>query len=280
VVVVEVAGRDDDLVEDLDLANQLALTEGSRGVVCDLSAVVEVAGLPTVGGARSAVVELLASAGRHSRDWPGMPVAVACPDPQVRESLHTFPLGVHLIVTDSLFAAVTAVLATPKVTAVGLSLAPHPTSPRAAREFVTRTLLDWRLGRVIPFAALVVSELVASSSVHAGTKIDLSVSWDLQALRLSVRDHGPSLPRDVHTYPDLHGRALTVVAGLSRTFGILPAADGGKVAWAVLEAPRPRASIRTSRSDTGDRMQNPPIFTDGRGMVEMPFCAGSNRPPP
>jgi len=205
-------------------------------VVCDLSTVLD--------GADPVAVEVLATAGRHVRDWPGIPVAVAFPDPLVREALAAHPLGGHLIVTPSLFSAVSAVLATPTLAVAWLRLAPHPTAPRASREFVTRTLLDWRLSRVIPFASLVVSELVASSSVNAGTDIDLSVVWNLGALRLAVRDHGPALPRQRHSVLDLHGRGLSVVAGLSRAFGVLPTADGGKVVWAVLEAPRPRTSTR------------------------------------
>ena len=276
-MVVEVAGRLGDVVDDLDRAIQLALSQECRGVVCDLSAVFEGAGPAAVEGAGSVVVEVLASAGRHGRDWPGVPVAVACPDPRVRETLRAHPLGVHLTVTESLFSALTAILATPAPPVEQLRLAPHPTAPRAAREFVTRTLLDWRLGRAIPFATLVVGELVTSSSVNTGTEIDLSVTWSLGALRLAVRDHGASLPRERQTELDLHGRGLSVVTGLSRTFGVLPTADGGKVVWAVLEAPRPRPSTRRSRSEHTIATQNSPAFTDSRGMAEMPFCRGPSR---
>jgi hypothetical protein len=99
-------------------------------------------------------------------------------------------------------------------------------------------MLDWRLGRVIPLASLVVCELVSSSTINAD--IDLSVVWDRGALRLTVRDHGPALPDQRPAALGLHRRGLTVVAGLSRAFGVLPTADGGKFAWAVLEAPRSR----------------------------------------
>ena len=181
-------------------------------------------------------------AGRHVRDWPGIPVAVACPDRQVREALLAHPLGAHLIVAESMFTAITAVSATPYLTVQCLRLAPHPTAPRASREFVTRTLLDWRMSRVIPFASLVVSELVACSTINAGTDVELSVTWDRGALRLTVQDHGPALPDQRPSGLDLHGRGLTVVGGLSRAFGVLPTEDGGKVVWAVLEAPGPRPS--------------------------------------
>jgi hypothetical protein len=277
VAVVEVGGRLGEVVEDLSLAIQLALASGPRGVVCDLSGVMSEAGPAGLNSDGPEALEVLASAGRHSRDWPGIPVAVACPDPGVREALHAHPLGVHLMVTESLFAAISGVLATPTPDVKWLHLAPHPTSSRAAREFVTRTLLDWRLGRAIPFATLVVSELVASSSVNVGTEIDLSVAWNLGALRLTVRDRGQGLPGGP-TAVDLHGRGRTVVAGLSRAFGALPTADGGKVVWAVLVAPRLLPAARRTRA-ASTATQNSPVFTDGLGMGELPFCAGVSTEP-
>ena len=235
VTVLEVTGRLGDVMEDLDLAVQVALAEGPRGVVCDLSAVIE--------DPEPGALEMLATAGRHVRDWPGTPVAVACPNPQVRHALSVHPLGSHLFAAESMFSAVSAVLATPTLVVEQLRLAAHPTAPRAAREFVTRTLRDWQLDQISPFASLLVSELVASSSIGAGTDIDLTLTWNLGALRLTVGDHGPALPDQRPSSPDLYGRGLTaVVAGRSRTFGALPTADGGKVVWAVLEAPRQHLS--------------------------------------
>lgn len=258
VAVLEVTGRLTDAIEDLDQAVQVALAEGPRGVVCDLSAVLK--------GAEPGAVEMLATAGRHVRDWPGTPVAVACPDPQVREALRVHPVGGHLIVTESMFSAVSAVLATPTLVVERLRLAAHATAPRASREFVTRTLRDWHLDAISPFASLVVSELVANSSVGAGTDIDLSVTWNLGALRLTVRDHGPALPGQRPPAPDLQGRRFAaVVEGRSRTFGALPSADGGKVVWAVLEAqrqprcakqqdPHPKAGLEKQPRRVADRL--------------------------
>jgi hypothetical protein len=271
VAVVEVAGRLGDVVEDLDKAIQQALAEAPRGVVCDLSGVPE--------GAEPAAIEALATAGRYVRDWPGMPIAMASPDPQVRKALAAHPVGKELILAASMSSAVFAVLATPAVAIERIRLAPHPTAPRASRNFVTRTLLDWRLGRVIPFASLVVSELVSSSTVDAGTDIELCVAWGRGALRLSVRDHGPALPDQPPAALNLHKGSLTVVAGLSRAFGVLPTPDGGKAVWAILDAHRPQLSTRQTPSERAGGSLNSPVFTDGRGMVEVPFCAGSNRKP-
>jgi len=195
VVILEVAGRLSNVVEELDLAIQLALADGPRGVVCDLPAVFE--------GAEPAAVAVLATAGRHVRDWPGIPVAVACPDPRVRAALTAHPLGGHLIVTASMLSALSEVLATPAPVVEWLGLAPHPSAPRNARNFVTRTLLDWGLGRVISSASLVVSELVTNSMIHAGTDIALSVAWNAGALRLTVRDNSPGLPHQRYSTPDV-----------------------------------------------------------------------------
>jgi hypothetical protein len=249
VVVLEAAGPLGDVIEALDRAILLALADEPRGIVCDLSAVAD--------GTAPEPVEVLATAGRHVRDWPGIPVAVACPDPQIREALRVHPLGAYLIVKESLFSAVSAVLTTPPMAVERLRLAPHPTAPRASRDFVARTLLDWRLGRVIPFASLVVSELVASSTVNAGTAIDLSVVWNLGALRLAVRDHGPALPGQQPSVVELKGRRLTVVAGLSRAFGVLPTSDGGSAVWAVLEAPRVAGETAESVASAPPQPESP-----------------------
>jgi hypothetical protein len=265
IAVLEVACRLGDVVEELDRAIQLALAEGPRGVICDLSDMLE---------AGPDAVKVLASAGRHIRDWPGIPIAVACPDPRVREALRADPLGDHLIATTSLFSAVSAVLATPVQAVQWLRLAPHPTAPRAAREFVTRTLLNLQLGPVIPFASLVVSELVASSTVNAGTRIEVSVVWNRDAVRLTVRDHGPGLPGQRPSTIVLHGRRLTVVAGLSRTFGVLPTEDGGKVVWAVLEATQPPLSA--SPHDSAIARQEALILNEARSMAKVPANAGSS----
>jgi hypothetical protein len=229
VAIVEVADRLSEVVQDCDHAIQMALTERARGVICDVTAAGE--------GAEPTAVEALATAGRHVRDWPGVPLAVACPDPQVCEALRAHPLGHHLIVTPTLLSAMTAVMATRTVTVERLRLAPSPSAPRAAQDFVTRTLHEWRLSQVIPFASLVVSELVANATMDASADIDVSVAWDLGALRLAVRDDCPDLPHQPYSHRDPHGRRLSVVAVLSRTFGVLPTAEGGKVIWAVLEAP-------------------------------------------
>jgi hypothetical protein len=238
VIVLKVGGPLGAVVHDLDRAIQMALTAGPRGVVADLSSV--------LAGPAPTSVAVLATAGRHVRDWPGIPVAVVCPDPRVREKLAADPVGRHLVVAASLPSALSGVRAAPTPSVERLRLAPHPTAPRASRNFVTRILLHWGLGPFIRPAGLVVRELVASS-MHAGTDIEVSVAWNLGDLRLSVRDNSPDLPRQTYSPADPYARRLSVVALLAHAFGVLPTADGGKVVWAVLNDARPRRSTTPRR---------------------------------
>jgi hypothetical protein len=106
-------------------------------------------------------------------------------------------------------------------------------------------------------AGLVVSELVLSSTINAGTAMDLSVVRDGGALRLTVQDHGPALP------------------------GQLPSGfdPRGKVVCTVLDALPLRLSDRPIRSGLATAPQGSPVFTDSRGSTELPFCAGLTRQP-
>jgi hypothetical protein len=226
-----VVGQASDVLGDLDESIEFALARGPRGVICDLTGIRQ--------GADPGAVELLATAGRHVRDWRGIPVAVACTDPRVREALSTHLLGVHLIVTATMAEAVSAVLAAPAPTVELLQLAPHPTSAREGRHCITKIMLEWGLGLLVPSVCLVVSELVTNSTLHAKTDIEVSLAWIPGALRVAVQDGSPELPRQRYSQLDVHGRGLSVVIGLSRAFGVVPTADGGKVVWAVLDTATP-----------------------------------------
>ena len=233
-MVLDAAGRLGDLVDDLDRAARFALAGEPRAVVCDLSRVVEVSAPGSLRG--------LALNGRHPRDWPGVPLAIAGLGRRGGATLRLEPLGSHLMVATSLPRALSMVLQASLPAVQSLRLAPHPTAPRASRDFVTRTLLDWRLSRHIPAACLVVSELVTNAMIHAGTDIDLTVSEHRQAIRVDRpgpqsrpaprATRSPGRPR---TGADHRGRP-------GQAWGVLPRTDGGKAVWAVLDGPSPAAS--------------------------------------
>ena len=241
VVVLDAAGRLSEVVEDLDRAVRFALAEEPRGVVCDLTRVVD--------ASASGALRGLALNGRHPRDWPGVPLAVAGLGHRGGQALRLKPMGGHLMVTPSLRQALSMVLQASLPGVASMRLAPHPTAPRASRDFVSRTLLDWKLSKHIAATNLVVSELVTNAMTHAGTDIDLTVAEHREAIRIAVRDHSPELPVERPGGLGEHGRGLTIVANLSSAWGVLPHTEGGKVVWAVLDA-RPRASQMDSRHGT------------------------------
>ena len=239
VVVLGVAGPLSDVVEELDHAIRLALAQGPRGVACDMTRVVEVSA--------PGALRRLASAGRHPRDWPGVPVAVTCLGRRDGQTLGTNLLGGHLMVTATLPPALSAILQAARPAGVTRRLAPHPTAPRAARDLVSRALVDWRLSQQIPDTCLVISELVTNAIIHAGTDIDVTVAEHRRSVRVAVRDHSHVLPVERHGRSDEHGRGLGIVAELASAWGVLPHSDGGKVVWAVFDAAAPPERVTRRR---------------------------------
>ena len=224
VVILEAAGPLSDAVEDLDRATRLALAAEPRAVVCDLSRVVA----PRTPGA----LRGLATTGRHPRDWPGVPVAVAGLAPHAGERLSRLPLGYHLVVSDSMSHALSCVLRAVCPTIRRQRLSPRRAAPSVARDFTGQTLCDWRLDHLNPVATLVVSELVSNAVTHARTDVVLSLAEHLGRLRLAVADTNPELP-----VPPGHGQTrgggMMIVADHAKAWGVLPA-QGGKVVWAVV----------------------------------------------
>jgi hypothetical protein len=245
VVVLEVTCPLRDVTQQLDHEIQLALSDEPRGVVCDLSGRAGGETGAVVSGDQTPAIDALAGAGRHVRDWPGIPVAVACPERQVQEALHSHPLGGHLTTAGSELTAVLSVLSNPAVAVRRLRLDPHASAPRDSRDFVAFVLQDWGLERLVLSAGHVVSELVIRSTIRAFSTMDLSVSWNQDALRLCVRNGGPGLKARRPPPVEFRRQGQSAIAGISRAHGILPTAEGGKARWAVLNAalPGPMAAL-------------------------------------
>jgi hypothetical protein len=217
-----------DVVTDLRRAVLLALAEDPRAVVCDLSAVVD--------GSDADARVLMAAVGQPVRDWPAVPLAMSCPDPVLRRRLRRQPMSEHVLLRVTLPQASAAAGRSAPPTTVRLQLAPSATASRLARDFVSRTCLDWGLVQGIGSACLVVSELVTNGLRHDVTDLDLALARHGGILRLALRDNSAEPARQ--QLPDLEsvsGRALALVGACSRAWGVLPTADGGKVVWAVLE---------------------------------------------
>jgi serine/threonine-protein kinase RsbW len=102
-----------------------------------------------------------------------------------------------------------------------VDLVPSPASVREARVFTAGVLGDDGVeASVIELAVLLVSELVTNATVHAQSKVRVTVHVDSHWVRVEVDDEGPGEPRLRRpTASQLQGRGLAVVDRLSTDWG-------------------------------------------------------------
>ncbi len=110
---------------------------------------------------------------------------------------------------------------------------------------------QWDLGDLADPLLLILSELVTNAVVGAGSPVDITLSADRQAVRLSVGDRDqrrpgrPGEPGGLAPGSPLaaeRGRGLLIVDRLADEWGVA-SLPSGKVVWAVLAPPaswRPR----------------------------------------
>lgn len=230
VVVLVVIDELTDALEELDLTLQRALVEEPRGVVCDVSA---------AGGRSIPRAQLMMDRSRwHLGNWAGTPVVVGCPHPVLRRALRAAAKAGSPVVAESVPLALSEVFATPERLAASIRLDADSKAPYAARTFISRALREWRLGHLTFNACLVAGELVTNAVRYAGPHIDVSLAAHDGAVRVSVRDQSPEMPRPRLPMLESGGRGLLIVGRLSSAWGVVPGDDGGKVVWAVLRADR------------------------------------------
>jgi anti-sigma regulatory factor (Ser/Thr protein kinase) len=227
VLVLEVRGPLAEVADPAYLAVLLALAEEPAAVVCDVSGV--------TGPADPDAVALLASLGVEVEQWPGVPVAVVCPDRALREGLARRPDGRHLMIDLQRAPVLARLLARQPTSVVRVSLEADPRSAGAARGVVARACEEWGMAAVGASATLVVSELVTNALPHAGSDVGLTVARCGSWVRVAVRDASSERPQAQPVEPSRpRGRGLLLVATVADAWGVLPAGDGGKVVWAVL----------------------------------------------
>ena len=210
--VIDVTGT---LPEAAGVANAellRVLSLDPEAVTCDLSGV--------TGDLDERALRDLLDTGGLLEHWPGTALVLVTPHPVDAPLLARYGVGRE---------------PTARPTAQ-LHLDPHPRAVRSARDFVSRTCLDWQLPHVIGSAVLVVGELVTNGLAYTGKALDVTVSVAGGRLMLGVHDGSPQRPRLPAPPPgSARGHGLHLVAGFSRAWGSLPRADGGKVVWAVLD---------------------------------------------
>jgi Histidine kinase-like ATPase domain len=141
-----------------------------------------------------------------------------------------------------------------------LDLSAEPGAVTVGRHFTRQALSDWNWlpdppdpGRqtVAADILLVVSELIANASLHAGGPTELIVGigtssdGPVRALRLEVVDSDPTLPvpRSPHSPGLPGGHGLYIVERLSDRWGVV-AGEEGKTVWAEVDVSRLDADLR------------------------------------
>ena len=229
VAVLEVTGS---FPAAADVANEALLRtlfQQPHTVACDLSAV--------AGDLDDTTLRRLLDTGGYLEHWPGTRLALVTRHRRRPTGPDDGSPWADVLVGRSLAEALEALSAVPASRSAEIQLAAQPRASRAARDFVSRTCLDWRLPHGIPSAVLVVSELVTNAVRHAGTDVEVTLAALGNRLRLAVHDGNDDPPRLVRAGAELgRGRGMHVVEGFSRAWGSLPGPGGGKAVWVVIDA--------------------------------------------
>ena len=113
----------------------------------------------------------------------------------------------------------------------------EPTSALRARDFISLHLLEHDLVHLVDDMRLTVSELATNAVRHAQTPFTVTLENAGASVVLSVEDGSPDAPAPVNA-PDplgLGGRGLSIVAFLSRDWGVTTGHDGTKAVWASFD---------------------------------------------
>ncbi len=124
------------------------------------------------------------------------------------------------------------------LTVAELVLSSEPDAAARARRAVAAAL-PHADPEVLDAARLVVTELVTNAQLHGAAPISVRVGAEGERVRLEVEDRGRQrLVLPTSSPEAMTGRGLSLVRALADTWGITPAAAGGKVVWAAM-APAP-----------------------------------------
>ncbi|MGN6613032.1 MAG: hypothetical protein ACTHLJ_14765 [Angustibacter sp.] len=134
--LVEVLQAGPDAVAALDLTAQLALAECPEGLVC---------ALPPDTPASPSLITTLAGLGRHVARWSATPVVVVWADDAGWAEVTAQRDGRHLQRSSSLLHAWSQLHTGARQRMASLRVPGNALAARAARAFLTRTCLEWRV---------------------------------------------------------------------------------------------------------------------------------------
>jgi hypothetical protein len=174
---------------------------------------------------------------RQAAMWPGIPVLLCAPTPEVAGLLARGRFG-RLGMHESVAQALRAVEAgRAPALFIADDLLPVSGATRHARDVATDACLRWGLPHLIGPASLVASELVSNVIDHAGTLMTLRLTRRERYVHIAVQDGSPKEPRlSTPADPSVPGgRGLQLVSSMAVHWGSLPSRDG-KIVWATLAA--------------------------------------------
>ena len=120
-----------------------------------------------------------------------------------------------------------------RVTAT-LELPPAAASVRDGRRFIVSVLETWGMADLAETAALLTSELVTNSVLHARTEIILTVSRRNGSVEIEVRDGSRLGPRRRrHRADATTGRGLELLERLARSWDVSVDDDGKSIRFVL-----------------------------------------------
>lgn len=133
---------------------------------------------------------------------------------------------------------------------------PRPSSVGQARRMTRDLLADAGRDDLVDTAELLVSEIVTNALVHAGTPIEVAVSFVDGGLRIEVSDGSPHVPAPRAYGPSAGtGRGLMLLEEMVDEWGVVPG-DPGKTVWFHISGTDTQPG-ETSADDPADPLPSP-----------------------
>jgi anti-anti-sigma factor len=209
------------------------LAQQPPAIICDLSRVEGID--PLCAGVFTSI--------RHpALGWPATALVLCGTQPAVAEVLVQLGVARSLPMYPSLDEALANARARPQRLQARLTLGPVLTAAAAGRQFVAEVCGHWGLQALAEPAALVASELVTNSVVHAHTALELRVELRGARLQVAVQDQDPDLVGVLAAKEGTdRGLGLAIVDEVAKAWGVRRDGAGGKVVWCALDLPAPQA---------------------------------------